>query len=102
MKRRKIHVGLRTVKTAVAIIIAMVLVEPYGATSSRLILAMLGAMAAVQPTFKESLESCVTQTAGVIFGAAAGPASSWSWSAQTRRWHPSPTPWGGSGTRPSA
>ena len=32
MKRRKIHVGLRTVKTAVAIIIAMVLVEPYGAT----------------------------------------------------------------------
>lgn len=72
MKRRKIHVGLRTVKTAVAIIIAMVLVEPYGATSSRLILAMLGAMAAVQPTFKESLESCVTQTAGVIFGAAAG------------------------------
>ena len=72
MKRRKIHVGLRTVKTAVAIIIAMVLVEPYGATGSRLILAMLGAMAAVQPTFKASLESCVTQTAGVIFGAAAG------------------------------
>lgn len=72
MKRRRIHVGLRTVKTAVAIIIAMVLVEPYGATSSRLILAMLGAMAAVQPTFKESLESCVTQTVGVLFGAAAG------------------------------
>ena len=72
MKRRKIHVGLRTVKTAVAIIIAMVLVEPYGATSSRLILAMLGAMAAVQPTFKESLESCVTQTVGVLFGVAAG------------------------------
>lgn len=41
MKRRRIRVGLRTVKTAVAIIIAMVLVEPYGATSSRLILAML-------------------------------------------------------------
>ena len=58
MKRRRIRVGLRTVKTAVAIIIAMVLVEPYGATSSRLILAMLGAMAAVQPTFKESLEAC--------------------------------------------
>ena len=72
MKRRRIRVGLRTVKTAVAIIIAMVLVEPYGATSSRLILAMLGAMAAVQPTFKESLEACVTQTVGVLFGAAAG------------------------------
>ena len=72
MKRRKIHVGLRTVKTAVAIIIAMVLVEPYGATSSRLILAMLGAMAAVQPTFKESLEACATQTVGVLVGVAAG------------------------------
>lgn len=72
MKRRKIHVGLRTVKTALAIIIAMILVEPYGATSSRLILAMLGAMAAVQPTFKESLEACVTQTVGVIFGVVTG------------------------------
>lgn len=72
MKRRKIHVGLRTVKTAVAVIIAMMLVEPYGATSSKLILAMLGAMAAVQPTFKESLEACVTQTVGVIVGAAVG------------------------------
>lgn len=72
MKRRKIHVGLRTVKTALAIIIAMILVEPYGATSSRLILAMLGAMAAVQPTFKESLEACVTQTVGVIIGVVTG------------------------------
>lgn len=72
MKRCRLHVGLRTVKTAVAVIIAMILVEPYGATSSRLILAMLGAMAAVQPTFKESLEACVTQTVGVIAGVAVG------------------------------
>lgn len=72
MKNRKIRVGLRTVKTAVAIILAMILVEPYGATGSRLILAMLGAMAAVQPTFKGSVEACITQTVGVIFGAAAG------------------------------
>ena len=72
MKRRRIRVGLRTIKTAVAIIIAMILVEPYGATSSKLILAMLGAMAAVQPTFKESLEACITQTVGVIVGALVG------------------------------
>lgn len=72
MKRRKIHVGLRTVKTAVAIIVAMLLVEPYGATSAKLIFAMLGAMAAVQPTFRESLETCITQIIGVVFGAAAG------------------------------
>ena len=72
MKKRKLHIGLRTVKTAVAIIIAMILVEPYGATSSRLIFAMLGAMAAVQPTFRESLETCVSQTVGVIVGIATG------------------------------
>ena len=72
MKRKKLHIGLRTVKTAVAIIIAMILVEPYGATSSRLIFAMLGAMAAVQPTFRESLETCVSQTVGVIVGIAVG------------------------------
>jgi len=72
MNKRKLHIGLRTVKTAVAIIIAMTLVEPYGATSSRLIFAMLGAMAAVQPTFRESLEACVSQTVGVIVGIVMG------------------------------
>lgn len=72
MKKRKLRVGLRTVKTAVAIIIAMILVEPYGATSSRLIFAMLGAMAAVQPTFRESLETCISQTVGVIAGIVTG------------------------------
>ena len=68
MQKRKLRIGLRTLKTAVAIIIAMILVEPYGATSSRLIYAMLGAMAAVQPTFRESLEACVSQTVGVLAG----------------------------------
>ena len=72
MKKRRLRIGLRTVKTAVAIVIAMILVEPYGATSSRLIFAMLGAMAAVQPTFRESLETCVSQTVGVIAGIAMG------------------------------
>ena len=36
------------------------------------VFAMLGAMAAVQPTFKESLEACISQIVGVIFGALAG------------------------------
>ncbi len=66
----RLRIGMRTVKTVAAVIIAMVIVDLYGATSSKLILAMLGAMAAVQPTFKESLESCLTQFAGVFFGAA--------------------------------
>lgn len=71
-KPAKIHIGLRTIKTAAAVILSMIIVDSYGATTSKLIFAMLGAMAAVQPTFNESLESCLTQIVGVLFGAAAG------------------------------
>ena len=68
----RFRIGMRTVKTAAAVVIAMVVVYFYGATTSRLIFAMLGAMAAVQPTFKESLESCLSQIVGVLFGAVVG------------------------------
>lgn len=71
-KRSRVHIGLRTIKTVAAVIISMIIVDSYGATASKLIFAMLGAMAAVQPTFKESLESCITQIVGVLFGAVAG------------------------------
>ena len=71
-KYLKIHIGLRTVKTAVAVILSMYLVDHLGTTPSKLIFAMLGAMAAVQPTFRESLESCLTQIVGVVFGALVG------------------------------
>ncbi len=71
-KKLNIHIGLRTLKTAAAVIIAMLLVDIYGTTTSKLIFAMLGAMAAVQPTFKESWESCLTQIVGVLFGAVLG------------------------------
>lgn len=64
--------GLRTVKTAVAIIFAMTVVDFYGATTSKLIFAMLGAMTAVQPTFQESLEASLAQIVGVLFGSVAG------------------------------
>ena len=69
MKLRKLHIGLRTVKTAIAIIVAMLVVELYGATSDKLIFAMLGAMSAVQPIFRESMESCFSQIIGVSMGA---------------------------------
>ena len=74
MKNRRFRApfGLRTAKTAAAVILSMVIVESYGATTSKIIFAMLGAMAAVQPTFRESVESCMTQITGVLFGAAAG------------------------------
>lgn len=73
-KLARFRVGMRTIKTAAAVILAMVVVDSYGATTSKLIFAMLGAMAAVQPTFKESLESCISQIVGVIFGAVMGVA----------------------------
>lgn len=67
----RFHIGLRTAKTAAAVILSMLFVELLGTTTSKLIFAMLGAMAAVQPTFKASVESCLTQIVGVLFGAAA-------------------------------
>ncbi len=73
-KKKKIRmpIGLRTAKTVAAVLISMVIVDAYGASSAKLIFAMLGAMAAVQPTFKESLTSCFSQIVGVLFGAAVG------------------------------
>lgn len=72
LKFQKFHIGLRTIKTTIAVIIAMLLTEAFGATESKLIFAMLGAMAAVQPTFKESVEACLSQIIGVVFGAICG------------------------------
>lgn len=68
----RLRIGLRTVKTAAAVIISMLLVDRLGTSASKLIFAMLGAMAAVQPTFKESVSSCLTQIVGVLFGAVVG------------------------------
>ena len=72
MKLRKFPIGLRTIKTAAAVVISMLIVELYGATTSKLFFAMMGAMAAVQPTFKDSLESCFAQIVGAFIGAIAG------------------------------
>ena len=68
----KIHVGRRTIKTVAAVVIAMLVAEMFGATSSKLIFAMMGAMEAVRPTFKESLEAVLSQIVGVFVGALAG------------------------------
>ncbi len=72
MKHRKwnFRIGLRTLKTAVAVIISMIIVNAFGTTDSRLVFAMLGAMSAVQPTFRESVEASLTQIVGVAFGVA--------------------------------
>lgn len=74
MKRNqpRVSVGPRTVKTAIAVILSMLVAELLGATESEMIFAMLGAMAAVEPTFTDSVESSLTQIIGVIFGAVIG------------------------------
>lgn len=71
-KKPRLPIGLRTVKTVAAVILAMIVVDLYGTTTSKLIFAMLGAMAAMEPTFTDSLLACVTQIVGVLFGAVAG------------------------------
>ena len=68
----KIHIGRRTIKTVIAVVIAMLVVDAFGATTSKLLFAMMGAMEAVRPTFKESLEASLTQIEGVMVGALAG------------------------------
>ncbi len=72
MLPNQIRIGPRTIKTAAAVIIAMVIVHFYGTTTSRLTFAMLGAMAAVEPTFNDSLRSCMAQIVGVLFGSVVG------------------------------
>ncbi len=72
MKKRQFPIGLRTIKTAIAVIVAMSVADYFGTTADKLIFAMLGAMAVVEPTFKESLLACLTQVVGVLFGAAMG------------------------------
>ncbi len=72
MKQKRFHIGLRTIKTAVAVVVAMLLVNSYGATTSKLVFATLGAIAVMEPTFKDSVRSCLTQIVGLTFGAAVG------------------------------
>ena len=72
-KLTAIRIGPRTLKTALAIVIAVGIVQAYGSGSPRsVIFAMLGAMGTMQPTTKASLDSCATRTLGVIFGALTG------------------------------
>lgn len=68
---KRIHIGRRTFKSAIAVILALILVSQFGtsAATSKMVFAMLGAMAAMENTFKQSLEACMAQIVGMIFGA---------------------------------
>lgn len=68
---KRIHIGRRTFKSAIAVILALIVVSMFGTTSaaSRMVFAMLGAMSAMENTFKQSLEACMAQIVGMILGA---------------------------------
>jgi uncharacterized membrane protein YgaE (UPF0421/DUF939 family) len=68
----RFRLGLRTVKTAAAAVLAMVLVGLYGANESNVFFAIMGAMVVMEPTFNGSVEACLNQIVGVTFGAAMG------------------------------
>ncbi len=69
---QQIRIGPRTIKTAAAVVLSLIIVHFFGTTTSRLTFAMLGAMAAVENTFTDSLRSCMAQIVGVFFGAVMG------------------------------
>ncbi|MBE5888854.1 MAG: hypothetical protein E7283_08520 [Lachnospiraceae bacterium] len=69
---KRIHIGRRTLKTAAAVIISIVAVSFYGVSASKMTFAMLGAMSAMENSFRRSIMNCLTQIVGMICGAAAG------------------------------
>lgn len=62
--------GLRTVKTAIAVTLAVLLTRCFSTASS--FYAALGAMTAMDRTISDSLKNCVTQLMGVILGGVIG------------------------------
>ena len=73
VKRRiRFHIGMRTIKTVVSVIIAMLLVDSNLSPHSNLTLGMLGAVAAVQPSFKDSVDSSLAQIVGTVTGGIVG------------------------------
>lgn len=59
---------MRTLKTAVAVSAAILLVEQYGTSADELLFGVMGAFAAMEPTFKASVRSCIAQISSVIVG----------------------------------
>lgn len=71
-KWSRLRIGPRTLKTALAVTLSIITVYFYGSSTSNLIFATIGALSAMEHTFKDSLRSCISQILGVIMGAAMG------------------------------
>lgn len=67
---RNMHfpVGLRTLKTAVAVALSILMVERYGTSADELLFGVMGAFSAMEPTFKASVRSSIAQITSVIIG----------------------------------
>lgn len=68
----KIPIGMRTVKTALAVTVSLMIIEHHGASPAKVVFATIGAISAVGPTFTASLLACLTQICGVSVGALLG------------------------------
>ena len=70
LKEKLMHihspVGLRTVKTAIAVTVSILLVEQYGTSAEELLFGVMGAFSAMEPTFKASVRGCVAQISAVV------------------------------------
>lgn len=69
-RRKQFHspVGLRTIKTALAVSVAILLVEQYGTSAEELLFGVMGAFYAMEPTIKASIRSSAAQISGVLVG----------------------------------
>lgn len=65
---KRFPVGMRTMKTALAVTLSLMVVEYYGASPAKVVFATIGAISAVGPTFTASLLACMTQICGVSVG----------------------------------
>lgn len=70
MARLVPHIGLRTVKTGLAVALALFFADLRGSTS--LIFAAIGAISAMSRTVGDAFETCRTQLTGILLGAGFG------------------------------
>ena len=68
MNRTKIHVGLRTVKTALAVTLALAAAGLFG--SAMPIFSAIGAISAMSRTLGDAMKACLTQLVGCVIGCA--------------------------------
>ncbi len=68
-RRTRVRVGLRTLKTALAVGLSLYLVSLFGEIS---IFPALAAIAVMSPTFEDAMRECKSQAVGILFGGALG------------------------------